>query len=161
IDSSTIVALMQQQSAQPVRTFTVGFSDEHRNEAKYAKAIAKHLGSDHTEIYVQPDDALAVIPSLPDVYDEPFADSSQIPTILVSRLARQHVKVALSGDAGDELFGGYNTYRYVPALWRRISRIPRPLRQIAAIALSSIPARGWDAVLEALRRIWPHKNMQG
>jgi asparagine synthase (glutamine-hydrolysing) len=161
VDSSTIVALMQKQSTRPVRTFTVGFPDASCNEAVHAKAIARHLGSDHTEIYLQPADALAVIPSLAQVYDEPFADSSQIPTILVSRLARQHVKVALSGDAGDELFGGYNTYRFVPALWQRISRIPLPLRRFAACGMSSLPAGGWDAVLAAIRRFSSQERLSG
>lgn len=160
IDSSTIVALMQKQSMKPVRTFTVGFTDAARNEAVHAKSIAKHLGTAHTEIYVQPSDALNVIPDLPDIYDEPFADSSQIPTYLVSRLARQHVKVALSGDAGDELFGGYNTYRFVPAMWRRINRIPRPLRRVTASSLSSVHPNHWDTVLDLFRAISSKGTLQ-
>ncbi len=155
IDSSTIVALMQVQSARPVRTFTIGFDDARYNEAQHASIIAKHLGTDHTELYVQPEDALAVIPRLPDIYDEPFADSSQIPTFLVCQLARQHVTVSLSGDAGDELFGGYNTYQFAPALWQKISRLPAPLRSIAAAAMVKLPASSWDTVLKALHPLMP------
>jgi asparagine synthase (glutamine-hydrolysing) len=155
IDSSTIVALMQAQSSRPVRTFTIGFDDARYNEAQHAKVIAKHLGTDHTELYVQPEDALAVIPRLPEIYDEPFADSSQIPTFLVCQLARQHVTVSLSGDAGDELFGGYNTYQFAPALWRKISRLPAPLRSIAAAAMAKLPASSWDSVLKALGPLMP------
>src|SRR5690606_19384667 len=140
IDSSTIVALMQAQSSQPVRTFTIGFDDARYNDAQHAKVIGKHLGSDHTEVHVRPEDAVAVIARLPETYCERFADSSQIPTFLVCQLARQHVTVSLSGDAGDELFGGYNTYQFAPALWRKISRLPAPLRGIAAAAMAKLPA---------------------
>jgi asparagine synthase (glutamine-hydrolysing) len=163
IDSSAIVALMQAQSTRPVRTFTIGFDDQRYNEAPHAQAIARHLGTDHTELYVRPEDALAVIPGLPDIYDEPFADSSQIPTLLVSRMARQHVTVALSGDAGDELFGGYNTYQFVPALWRKISLLPAPLRRMAAIGLKGLPASAWDAALAPLLALAParFKRMLG
>ena len=132
IDSSTIAALMQAQSSQPVRTFTIGFSEAGFDEAPYAKAVAQHLGTQHTEVYVSADEAAKVIPQLPEIYDEPFADSSQIPTYLVSKFARQHVTVALSGDGGDELFGGYNRYLRGPMLWKALSAVPVPLRVAAA-----------------------------
>lgn len=152
IDSSVIVALMQANSMQPVRSFTIGFDDTRYNEAPHAAAIARHLGTDHTDMVLRPDDALAVIPGLPDIYDEPFADSSQIPTLLVSKLARAHVTVALSGDGGDELFGGYNTFRYAPRLWRRIQSVPKPLRGLAASLLAGVAPTHWDTLLDALRR---------
>ncbi|MVW77972.1 asparagine synthase (glutamine-hydrolyzing) [Bordetella sp. 02P26C-1] len=145
IDSSTIVALMQAQSSQPVRTFAIGFHEKKYNEAEHAKAVAKHLGTDHTELYVTADDALAVVPTLADMYDEPFADSSQIPTSLVTRMARQHVTVALSGDGGDELFGGYSRYFRVRDWWAKCERYPRPLRHMMGTMLSasaSLPGRG-------------------
>lgn len=151
IDSSAIVALMQAHSSRPVRTFTIGFDDQRYDEAPHAAAIARHLGTEHTELYVRPEDALAVIPTLAGIYDEPFADSSQIPTLLVSKLTRQHVTVALSGDGGDELFGGYNTFRFAPELWRRIQRIPAPLRGITTSLLSRVAPSGWDAMLGRLR----------
>ncbi|WP_397473709.1 asparagine synthase (glutamine-hydrolyzing) [Pusillimonas sp.] len=151
IDSSLVVALMQARASRPVRTFTIGFDDTRYDEAPHAATIAAHLGTDHTELYVRPEDALAVIPTLSAVYDEPFADSSQIPTLLISRLTRQHVTVALSGDGGDELFGGYNTFKFAPGLWRRIQRIPAPLRGIGASLLTRVPPSGWDATLGRLR----------
>lgn len=157
IDSSTIVALMQTQSPRPVRTFTIGFTEDKYNEAQYARAVAEHIGTQHTDLYVQADDALALIPRLPEVYDEPFADSSQIPTYLVSRLARQHVAIALSGDAGDELFGGYDTYRFVPSVWNRIGRIPAPLRSSAAFALKSLPPPAWNMMFSRIRSLVPNK----
>jgi asparagine synthase (glutamine-hydrolysing) len=136
IDSSTIVALMQTHSVRPVRTFTIGFQDTQHDEARHAAAVARHLGTEHTELYLSPADALAVIPRLPVLYDEPFADTSQIPTFLVSELTRRHVTVSLSGDAGDELFGGYRRLRLGPAIWRGIGWIPLPVRRSLASLLT-------------------------
>jgi asparagine synthase (glutamine-hydrolysing) len=150
LDSSTVVALMQAQSSRPVRTFSIGFDEAGYNEAQHAKAVASHLGTDHTELYVSPAEAQAVVPDLPKIYDEPFADSSQIPTFLVSRLARKQVTVALSGDGGDEVFGGYNRYFTVPAILKRLKLLPRPLRAGIAGLLRAVPPRRWS---QALRHV--------
>ncbi|GLC93029.1 asparagine synthetase B [Cupriavidus sp. TA19] len=150
VDSSTVVALMQAQSSQPVRTFSIGFHNSDYSEAAYAKAVAQHLGTSHTELYVTPEHAMAVIPELPGSYDEPFADSSQIPTLLVSQLARRHVTVSLSGDAGDELFGGYNRYQITAELWQRLSRIPSPMRAAAAWGLTRFSPQRIDQLAATL-----------
>jgi len=155
IDSSTVVALMQAQSTQPVKTFTIGFDEQAHNEAVHAKAIAKHLGTEHTELYVSPQQALKVIPRLPSLYCEPFADSSQIPTFLVSQLARQHVSVALSGDAGDELFCGYKRYLQVEQTWRAMSRFPAGARRAAANSIKAMSPQLWNGLLRPLRHFMP------
>lgn len=150
VDSSTVVGIMQAQSRRPVRTFTIGFDDPGLNEAPFAKAVAAHLGTDHTEMFVTANDALAMIDALPQVYDEPFADSSQIPTLLVSRLTRQHVTVALSGDGGDELFAGYPRYQLTESLWHRAASLPHGARNAAAGAIRSLSPQAWDRLLGVL-----------
>jgi asparagine synthase (glutamine-hydrolysing) len=154
VDSSTVVALMQAQSARPVRTFTVGFDEGVFNEAGYAKAVARHLGTEHTEICVTPRDALEVIPRLPVLYDEPFADSSQIPTHLVSRLTRRHVTVSLSGDGGDELFCGYTRYAWSTAVWRSIGWIPPAVRMALARTMDALP----KSISERTDRKWAERR---
>ncbi|HET9837185.1 MAG TPA: asparagine synthase (glutamine-hydrolyzing) [Candidatus Angelobacter sp.] len=144
IDSSIVVALMQAQSARPVRTFTIGFHEGVYDEAIYARKVAAHLGTDHTELLVTPKDALDVVPLLPAMYDEPFADSSQIPTHLVSKLARRDVTVALSGDGGDELFCGYSRYTFLNSLWNGLKRIPAPAAKATARMIHSIPPSAFD-----------------
>jgi asparagine synthase (glutamine-hydrolysing) len=157
VDSSTIVALMQAQSSRPVRTFTIGFNEKEHNEAEFAKDVAKHIGTDHTELYVTPEDALSVIPKLPALYDEPFSDHSQIPTYLVCALARQHVTVALSGDAGDELFGGYERYFMGRRIHDKFSRVPQSLRALAGQALQALPAGALNGFARSAGSLMPAK----
>jgi len=146
IDSSTVVALMQTQSSRPVKTFTIGFNEEGYNEAVHAKAVAQQLGTEHTELYVTPAQAMEVIPRMPSLYCEPFSDSSQIPTFLVSQLAKQHVTVSLSGDAGDELFCGYNRYQITVKLWHKLALVPAPLRALVAIGITALSPTAWDSL---------------
>jgi len=148
IDSSMVAALMQAQSTRPVKTFTIGFDDSGYNEAKHAKAVAHHLGTEHTELYVSPEEARDVIPKLPALYDEPFADSSQIPTSLISHLTRKHVTVSLSGDGGDELFGGYNRYIWTRSIWNTTKCLPSPIRSLVSLMLGSFSEKSWDALYE-------------
>jgi len=153
IDSSLVVALMQSQSSVPVRTFTIGFAEWQYDESAHARSIATHLGTDHTERRVTPVEALAVIPSLPYMYDEPLADASQIPTYLVSALARQQVTVALSGDGGDELFGGYERYRFAPKAWRLVGSVPAPIRRAGSRLLRGVVASGFGEYLGGSARV--------
>jgi asparagine synthase (glutamine-hydrolysing) len=148
VDSSTVVALMQAQSSRPVKTFTIGFDEQGYDEAVHARAVAEHLGTEHTELYVRSPEAAAVIPKLPEIYDEPFGDASAIPTHLVSALAREHVTVSLSGDGGDEVFGGYSRYFNGKAerVWRTTRSLPLPLRVLTASALRG----GWVHVADSL-----------
>jgi asparagine synthase (glutamine-hydrolysing) len=158
IDSSTVAALMQAQSGRPVRTFSIGFDDPGYDEGHNAAAVARHLGTEHTELYASPQHALAVIPHLADMYDEPFADSSQIPTHLVAKMTREHVTVALSGDGGDELFGGYTRYFRGEALWRTIDATPRPLRALAASGVRALSPATWSALGMVIPE--PHRPAQ-
>ena len=150
VDSSLIVALMQAQSTQPVKTFTIGFDEQGYNEAVYAKAVAQHLDTEHTELYVTAEQATAVIARLSCLYDEPFSDSSQIPTFLVSQLAKQQVTVSLSGDAGDELFCGYNRYVMTAQLWHKIALLPLPLRGLLAKGIRGVSTANWNRLARCL-----------
>jgi len=158
VDSSTIVALMQEQNMYPVRTFTVGFEESGFDESPFAKAVAKHIGTDHFELFVTATEAIEVIPQLASMYDEPFADSSQIPTHLVCKAARQHVTVALSGDAGDELFGGYNRYFWGPRIWNRISWLPYSTRQILGSMIAGLPVNIWDSLSKPINAMLPNSS---
>jgi asparagine synthase (glutamine-hydrolysing) len=150
IDSSLVVALMQAQSERPIRTFSIGFAEQDFDEAPFARTIAKHLGTDHTELYVEPRHALDLVPRLADWYDEPFADVSNIATLLVSELARTQVTVSLSGDGGDELFGGYPRYDFGRTLGGRLGALPYGLRRTAARTLRTLPPAGYDRLASFL-----------
>ena len=155
VDSSCIVALMQAQASSPVKTFTVGFEETGFDETPHARAVARHLGTDHNEFFVSAKQAQEVIAKLPAMYDEPFADSSQIPTHLVCKAARQQVTVALSGDAGDELFGGYNRYFWGPRIWSRLAWMPYPARQALGAVIKAVPTGGWDALSRPVNALLP------
>ncbi len=155
IDSSTVVALMQKLSARPVRTFSIGFHEKGYNEAQHAKAVAEHLKTDHTELYLTADEMRNVVPKLPAMYDEPFADASQIPTFLVSQMTAKHVTVSLSGDAGDELFAGYSRHGYSQQAWDKITAVPRPLRRAFAGGVDAVPNSVWDAAFALPRALAP------
>jgi asparagine synthase (glutamine-hydrolysing) len=157
IDSSLVVALMQAQSSTPVRTFTVGFDEADFNEAVYAKRIAKHLGTDHTEILLSPADALDVIPGLAVIYDEPFSDSSQIPTYLVCREARRHVTVCLSGDGGDEGYCGYNRYVWWRQIWQAVRWLPHGVRQAISAGLSAVPVENLNRIMKPALGVLPSR----
>lgn len=146
VDSSAIVALMQRQSNTPIKTFTIGFEETQFDESQYAMEVASHLGTEHHEMRVTSNDALSLIPQIPNLYDEPFADSSQIPTYFVSQAAKKEVTVSLSGDAGDELFGGYNRYLWAPQLWKKINWMPFPARKFLGETLRRVPLNFWDQV---------------
>lgn len=157
IDSSTIVSLMQSQSSKKINTFSIGFSEKEYNEARQAQLIAKHLGTEHTELYVTHSDALSVIPKLPKMFDEPFADSSQIPTYLVSALAKKHVDVALTGDGGDELFGGYNRHLWVKSIWSKTGHLPLVIRRLILFAITSLSPASWNRFFEICSVVFPKR----
>jgi asparagine synthase (glutamine-hydrolysing) len=152
VDSSTVVALMQSEATRPVKTFSIGFHEEEYDESAQAKAVAEHLGTEHVELFVTSREALDSIEELPRWFDEPFADSSQIPTLLLSRLTREHVTVAISGDGGDEVFGGYNRYVWLPRLWKATGRWPQPVRSAASWALQALSPDAWDSLGRAVPR---------
>ncbi len=160
IDSSAIVAVMQRLVAEPVKTFTVGFEEAPYNEAQHAKRVAQHLGTDHTELYMSPTETMGVIPRLPTLYDEPFADSSQIPTFLIAALARSHVTVSLSGDGGDELLAGYNRYSLTSGLSHALLRSPPLARRLIGGTLQALAPGTWDAVFRVLGRVVPRLAAQ-
>jgi len=152
IDSTVVSAIAQRESSEKIKTYTIGFSEKEYDESVYAERIAKHLGTDHLTMHVSANDVLNVVPDLPSIYDEPFADSSQLPSFLVSKLAREHVTVCLSGDGGDELFAGYNRYLWTDSLWKKMSGVPKPVRQLLGKALAMPSPMLWDTVYKGLTR---------
>lgn len=158
VDSSTVVAIMQSLNSSPIKTFTIGFDEAGFDESPYARAVAEHLGTDHHEMRVSARMAQEVIPSMPWMYDEPFADSSQIPTYLVSKAAREHVTVSLSGDAGDELFGGYNRYFWGPRIWDRLKWMPFSARRALGAAIGAVPISGWNALAKPVNALLPGRR---
>ena len=160
VDSSTIVSLMQAQSSFAVKTFSIGLHERDYNEASDAARVARHLHTDHSELYVTPQEAMAVVPLLPQIYDEPFADPSQIPTFLVSKLARQHVTVSLSGDGGDELFGGYNRHVWGGPLWRKLQPIPHSLRRLGSAGITALSPETWNSLFRMLKPVLPRDWQQ-
>ncbi|MHB1261332.1 MAG: asparagine synthase (glutamine-hydrolyzing) [Thermoplasmatota archaeon] len=164
IDSSTVVALMAKSSAAPIRTFTIGWEDAGYDESPHARAVAQHLGTEHSETVVGVEDVLGMLDRLPVVYNEPLADASQIPTLLVCEAARRHVTVALSGDGGDEVFGGYNRYTHAPVAWHRMQRLPGPLRRMGAALAQAAPPQAVNVLGRILRPALPrflHQAMLG
>lgn len=155
IDSSTVVSVMQSESSRPIKTFTIGFPEPDYDEAGYARKIAAHLGTEHSELYVTPQEALQVVPDLATIYDEPFSDASQIPTCLVSKLARAHVTVCLSGDGGDELFAGYNRYLRTESIWSKTRLMPNWLRKSVATAITMVSPNQWDFVASMMDKVVP------
>ena len=146
VDSSLVTSLMQAESSRPIKTFSIGFSEGEYDEARNAAKVAQHLGTEHTELHVTPKEAMTVIPSIPAIYDEPFADSSQIPTFLLSRMARRHVTVGLTGDGGDEVFCGYTRHVWSHRLWKSIHAMPQTFRRATAAALLSVSPKVWDSL---------------
>ena len=155
IDSSTVTALMQSQTSSPIQTFTVGFLNKNYNEANHAKAVASYLGTNHTEIYATSEDAIGIIPLLPNLYDEPFADSSQIPTFLLAKLAAKNVTVALSGDGGDELFGGYSRYYWANNMWQINRKMPQSIREVLAQLIKAFPPQTWNFIFQIFSHLLP------
>ena len=155
IDSSVVAALMQAASTRAIKTYTIGFAEETFNEAQHAARVAQHVGTDHTELCLTGDDARSLVPRLPEIFDEPLADPSQLPTLLVSQLARKQVTVALSGDGGDELFGGYNRYVYGVRVLKRVNRIPRPVRRCVGLGIGRLPGATWDRLDRAASILMP------
>lgn len=157
IDSSLIVSIMQSLSDKSIETFSIGFNEDLYNEAHYAKKIAKHLGTSHNELYITAKNAIETIPDLANIYDEPFADASQIPTFIVSRLARKKVAVSLSGDGADELFGGYERYSSGLNIWKNLSKIPKPIKRISNQFINNIPIKAWDNMFKMIPKQFSQK----